>query len=152
MPPSDARTLLDAHLIALEGGLLAVSPARGRGMIERWLQVLADHPELADVAANLRALQAALSADPLDAPHVGSLLRRLGARTVQAAAAADDDLRSQLERLGGLLTRTGEALAGLVPPSAYEVPDASGPAVQQPSSLHGKNPANPGRKSGPVRR
>jgi len=148
MDTPDARTHLDATLISFEAGLTTLSPAAGRGIIERWLSALKDHPELNDVASTLGELRAALLDQPIDVAQVGTLLSRLGGRTTQAAGSAEDDeVRKQLERLGTLLSKGGDALGSAGPRESREELNAAGEAVQQPSSPHGQNPQNAGRKA-----
>lgn len=148
MDTSDARNQLEATISTLDEGIVALSPTAARGLIERWLNTLAEYPGLNDVATTLGELRAALADQPIDGDRVGELLRRLGARTTDAAAKADDDaVRTRIERLGSLLSKGGAALgASGEPPSRQEI-NASGEPVQQPSSPHGPNPPNPGRKA-----
>ena len=121
MPTSSDAQHLDATLNALNDGVTALSPAAARGTIERWLNVLADHQDLNDVATALGELRAALAATPIDGAEVGRILTRLGARTTEAAEDADDALASKLDRLGGMLSQAGRALGrgrATMPPQA----------------------------------
>jgi hypothetical protein len=148
MDTSDARTHLEATLTSFDAGLTTLSPAAGRGIIERWLNVLKDHPELNDVATTLGELRAALLDQPIDGVEVGRLLEQLGARTTQAARSADDDtVMGHLERLGALLSTGGKALSTSAPRESRDELNATGESVQQPSSPHAQNPQNAGRKA-----
>jgi hypothetical protein len=143
----DARIHLDATLTTLESGLTTLSPTAARGVIERWLSVLADYPDLNDVATTLGELRSALLDLPIDGRRVGELLARLGARTAAAARfAEDDDTAKRLERLGALLSKGGAALGTSAVRESREEVNASGEPVQQPSSHHGPSPQNAGRK------
>jgi|GEM_PF-709063 len=148
MSVPDARAHLEATVITLDAGLPTLSPAAARGIIERWLNVLKDHPDHNDIASTLGQLREALTAMPIDGGEVAGLLSRLGTRTTQAAGTAEDNRTSELlGRLGKMLTAGGSALAHSAPHESREVVDASGAAVQQPSTLHGQNPSNSGRKA-----
>ncbi len=140
---SDARQHLDQTIDVLDSGVAALSPAAARGVIERWLNVLADHPELNDVATALGELRAALADLPLDAARIGPILGRLGSRTTDAADGAEDDATTaKLQRLGALLSRASDALGRDGAP-AQPTAAADG-VVQQQSTPHGENPTNPG--------
>jgi hypothetical protein len=148
MPDRDPRAHLEATIITLDGGLPTLSPAAARGIIERWLSVLAEYPDYNDVASTLGQLREALTSTPIDGGEVADLLIRLGARTSQAAEGAEDDGSAELvARLGKLLSKGGQALAHSAPLESREEVNASGEPVQQPSTLHGQNPSNPGRKA-----
>ncbi len=108
---TDARLHLDATLDALGSGVAALSPAAARATIERWLDVLADHDGLNDVATALGELRATLAATPIDGMNVGAILTRLGTRTAEATEHADAAVAPKLERLGGVLTKAGRALS-----------------------------------------
>ncbi len=140
----DARQQLDATLSFLDGGVAALSPAAARSTIERWLNTLADHDGMNDVATALGELRAALAATPIDGDEVGRILERLGARTTEAAADADDAVTSKLERLGGLLSRAGSALGrdGVPNPRVGTADDPG--VVQENSSAAGPMPQGTG--------
>ncbi|MDX1530358.1 MAG: hypothetical protein R3362_02410 [Rhodothermales bacterium] len=109
----DARTQLDGTLSALEGGVTALSPAAARGTIERWLNTLAEHDGLNDVATALGELRDALAAPRLRAGTIGPILSRLGERTTAAAGQAEDDeVARRVRTLGRTLSRAGDALSG----------------------------------------
>ena len=142
---SDARQQLEATINVLDGGVAALSPAAARSTIERWLDTLADHDGMNDVATALGELRAALAAKPIDGDEVGRILGRLGERTTEAAGEADDDaVTAKLERLGGLLTRAGSALGrDSVPNPRVGTADDAG-VVQENSSAAGPMPQGTG--------
>lgn len=138
----DGRAHLEATLISFEAGVAALSPAAARGVIERWLNILADHPHLNDIATTLGELREALTAKPIDGRRVGPLMTRLGSRTEAAARTADEDLQRPLERMATLLTHAGRRIG------ASPAPDSRQPGTgpQQPSTHHGQNPGNTGSR------
>lgn len=142
--PTDARQQLDATLGALEGGVVALSPAAARATIERWLNTLADHDGLNDVATALGELRSALANMPIDGDEVGRILQRLGERTTAAADQADDDaVTSKLERLGGLLSRAGNALGRQSIPNPRMGTAGEPGVVQEQSTSQGPMPQGP---------
>lgn len=142
---SDARQHLDATLNVLDGGVAALSPAAARSTIERWLDTLAAHDGMNDIATALGELRAALAAKPIDGDAVGRILGRLGKRTTEAAGQADDEaVASKLERLGGLLSGAGSALGrGGVPNPRVGAANNPG-VVQETSSAAGPMPQGTG--------
>lgn len=141
---TDPAVHLEATLSTFEGGLTSIPPAAGHAMIERWLNVLADHQEYQNIASTLGELRAALEDKPLDNDRLAELLTRVGSYTSAAVESADGDVRKRLERLATLLTQAGQRL------SAGGPADLSGQSergVQQPSSHHGPSPGNAGRKA-----
>jgi hypothetical protein len=147
MSDRDPHAHLEATIITLNGGLPTLSPTAARGIIERWLNVLTDYPDYNDISTTLGELRQALTDTPIDGARVADLLTRLGARTTEAAEVAEDARSTELiARLGKLLSKGGQALASSAPLESREEGNASGEPVQQPSTLHGQNPSNPGRK------
>lgn len=143
-PSADVRQQLDATLGLFDGGVAALSPTAARASIERWLDTLAAHDGLNDVATALGELRAALASKPIDGDAVGRILGRLGERTTDAADAAEDDaVATRLRRLGGLLTRAGGTLAsGGLPSPRTGTADEEG-VVQERSSAAGPMPQGP---------
>ena len=128
----------------MDAGVTSLSPTAARGVIERWLNVLADYPDLNNVASTLGELRAALLDQPIDGRRVGAVMARLGDSTTEAAGKAEDDEVSRhLERLGSLLSASARRLGTTAP---TERRDSTG-GPQQPSSHHGPNPSNTGRKA-----
>jgi len=140
---SDHSVHLDATLTTLESDVATLSPAAGRGIIERWLNVLGDYPEYNDIATALGELRQALTTQPIEGQRVGALLSRLGARTSQVSRDAGEDIQRSLDRLGTLLSHAGRKL-GASAPADFRRP---GEGVHQPSTHQGPSPSNPGRKA-----
>lgn len=143
-PSDDARQQLDATIGMFDGGVAALSPAAARATIERWLDTLADHDGLNDVATALGELRSELANTPIDGAAVGRVLDRLGARTTDAADEAEDDtVATKLRRLGGLLSRAGGALtsSGPVGPAAGTAEEEG--VVQTQSTAQGPMPQGP---------
>lgn len=148
MATQDHLTQLESTVSLLNEGIPALSPLAADSIIERWLNTLAEHPELNDVATTLGVLRSEITSKPIDGNRVGEILSRLGERTSEAAAKAEDDgVRSHVERLGKILSKGGAALTSSGEAASRQEFNASGESVQQPSSPHGQNPANPGRKA-----
>jgi hypothetical protein len=140
----EATIHLEATVVSLESGVTTLSPSAARGIIERWLTVLADYPDLNDVATALGELRAALLDQPIDGRRVAQVMARLGARTTRAASQSeDDDVAAHLERLGSLLSKAAARLGATAPAEVRGPADAP----QQPSTHHGPSPQNTGRKA-----
>jgi hypothetical protein len=150
-PSDDVRQQLDATIGALEGGVTALSPTAARATIERWLNTLADHDDLNDVASALGELRAELAATPIDGDAVGRILGRLGTRTTEAADMTEDDATAtKLQRLGGLLTRAGGVLLQGGPPSPETGTAEEAGVVQEHSTPKGPMPQGPDRADADV--
>lgn len=145
----DVRNQLDATVGVLEGGVAALSPAAARATIERWLDTLAAHDGLNDVASALGELRSALAATPIDAATVGPILSRLGERTTAAAEQADDEeVAERVRTLGGLLSHAGHAMQSRGGPSRTdEETGTAAPkgAVQTSTRGTGPMPQGPNR-------
>lgn len=147
-PSDDVRQQLDATIGALEGGVTALSPTAARATIERWIDTLADHDGLNDIATALGELRAELAATPIDGDRIGRILGRLGTRTTAAAAEAEGDATAtKLQRLGGLLTRAGGVLQQGGPPSPETGTAEEASVVQEQSTPKGPMPQGPDRAS-----
>lgn len=143
-PSADARPQLDATLGLFDGGVAALSPTAARASIERWLNTLANHDGLNDVATALGELRAELASTPIDGDAVGQILGRLGERTTEAADGAEDDaVATKLRRLGGLLTRAGGTLTGGGLPSPRAGTAEEEGVVQEQSTAKGPMPQGP---------
>lgn len=134
---------LDATTEMLEEDPSGFSPSAAWGLIERWLDVLAEYPEHNNLATTLGEIRAELENPPIDEARVGALMDRLGTRLQQTARGCAPELRRRLERVAALLRRAGRDLAAEPPQEIFDVP--GGP--QQPSTPRGPNPSNPGRKT-----
>jgi hypothetical protein len=143
-PSADVRQQLNATLGLFDGGVAALSPTAARATIERWLNTLADHDGLNDVATSLGELRAALASTPIDGAAVGEILGRLGERTTEAAQDAEDDaVATKLRRLGGLLSRAGGTLTGGGLPNPEAGTAEEDGVVQEQSSAAGPMPQGP---------
>lgn len=143
-PSDDVRQQLDATLGLFDGGVAALSPAAARATIERWLNTLADHGSLNDVATVLGELRAELADTPIDGDAVGRILGRLGERTTKAAGQAEDEaVAAKLQRLGGLLARAGGALTSGGAPSPQAGTAGEEGIVQERSTAKGPMPQGP---------
>jgi hypothetical protein len=141
---ADARQHLDATLGLFDSGVAALSPTAARASIERWLDTLAGHDGLNDIATALGELRSELASTPINGDAVGRILTRLGERTTEAADGAEDDaVATKLQRLGGLLARAGGTLTGGGLPSPDAGTAEEEGVVQEQSSAAGPMPQGP---------
>lgn len=105
----------DPTISALRGGVENLAIERALSEIDSWEQKLEESgdPQLAPIAENLRQLRALLTADSLDRPGIGVLLRVLGEQVQDVASGSlGESVGGKLRQLGELLDTEGRAVSG----------------------------------------
>lgn len=112
MADQDAQQL-DTTVSALKGGVTALSPEAGMGVIDQWRERLSHEtdPFLREIADDLDTLKQQLNAQQPDQVTVGETLQGLGEKTKRAAAGAGDQADALLA-LGDALEDQGRAVSG----------------------------------------